>query len=49
MNLGYRLSQGKDVFKRVTVPETALGPVRVEYGFSGGGRRAALVRIGRWF
>ena len=29
--------------------DTPLGPVRVEYGFSGGGRRAALVRIGRWF
>lgn len=29
--------------------ETPLGPVRVEYGFSGDGRRAALVRIGRWF
>jgi hypothetical protein len=29
--------------------DTPLGPVRVEYGFSGKDRRAALVRIGRWF
>lgn len=29
--------------------DTPLGPVRVEYGFSERGRRAALVRIGRWF
>lgn len=29
--------------------DTPLGPVRVAYGFSSGGRRAAFVRIGRWF
>ena len=29
--------------------DTPLGPVRVEYGFSGNDRRAAFVRIGRWF
>lgn len=29
--------------------DTPLGPVRVAYGFAEGGRRAAFVRIGRWF
>lgn len=28
---------------------TGLGPIRVEYGFSDGGRDALLVRLGRWF
>jgi hypothetical protein len=28
---------------------TGLGPIRVEYGVSGGGRDALLVRLGRWF
>ena len=29
--------------------ETPIGPVRVEQGFSGSGRRQALIRIGHWF
>lgn len=29
--------------------ETPVGPVRFEYGFANGGRRAAFVRLGRWF
>jgi predicted acylesterase/phospholipase RssA len=28
---------------------TGLGPIRVEYGISDGGRDAVLVRLGRWF
>jgi NTE family protein len=28
---------------------TPVGPVRFEYGFANGGRRAAFVRLGRWF
>ena len=28
---------------------TGLGPIRVEYGVSEGGRDGLLVRIGRWF
>lgn len=29
--------------------ETPVGPARVEYGFSTGGRRSLFLRIGRWF
>ena len=28
---------------------TGLGPMRVEYGISDGGRDGLLVRLGRWF
>ncbi len=29
--------------------ETSLGPIRVEYGISDGGREAIFLRVGRWF
>ena len=28
---------------------TPIGPVSFEYGFASNGRRAAFVRVGRWF
>jgi hypothetical protein len=28
---------------------TPIGPVAFEYGFASNGRRAAFIRVGRWF
>ncbi len=29
--------------------ETPIGPIALEYGFASNGRRAAFIRVGRWF